>query len=57
MYEVNINFDEATKIWRSNKKSIGNGSFIYICGCLCKTGKKCKNKPLKNKQHCYIHSK
>ena len=40
MFEVNINFDEATKIWRSNKKSIGNGSFIYICGCLCKNGKK-----------------
>jgi len=57
MNEVNINFDEASKFWRNNKLSIGNGNFKYICGCLCKTGKKFKNKPLKNEQFCYIHRK
>ena len=30
-FEVNIDFDDATKKWRSNKKSIGNGSYKYIC--------------------------
>ena len=28
--EVIIDFDEASKAWRENKKSIGNGSFEYI---------------------------
>jgi hypothetical protein len=25
-----INFDEASKAWRSNKRSIGNGQFEYV---------------------------
>ena len=29
VYEVNIDFDEASKEWRSNKKSIGNGMYEY----------------------------
>lgn len=28
--EIIIDFDEASKAWRENKKSIGNGSFEYI---------------------------
>ena len=28
-YEVNIDFDEASKAWRKNKTSIGNGSYKY----------------------------
>lgn len=57
MYDVNIDFDQASKMWRNNKISIGNGSYKYICSALCKTGKKCRNKPLKNKQVCHIHNK
>ena len=29
LYEVDIDFDEASREWRSNKKSIGNGQFKY----------------------------
>ena len=29
-YDVNIDFDEASEAWRSNKKSIGNGMFKYV---------------------------
>lgn len=29
-YDVNIDFDEASDAWRSNKKSIGNGMFKYV---------------------------
>lgn len=25
-----INFDEASKAWRSNKRSVGNGQFEYV---------------------------
>lgn len=27
---ISINFDEASKAWRSNKRSIGNGQFEYV---------------------------
>jgi len=29
-YEVNIDFDGASKAWKANKKSIGNGQYKYI---------------------------
>ena len=31
LYEVNIDFDEASRAWLHNKKKIGNGSYKYIC--------------------------
>ena len=40
LYEVNIDFDEASKEWRHNKKSIGNGSYKYICTQTVKNKKK-----------------
>lgn len=30
LYEVDIDFDDASKAWRANKKSIGNGQYVYI---------------------------
>jgi hypothetical protein len=27
---VNIDFDEASKAWRSNKRSLGNGTYEYV---------------------------
>lgn len=33
-YEVNIDFDEASRAWRANKRRIGEGHFQYIiCPC------------------------
>ena len=29
LYEVDIDFDEASEAWRSNKTSIGNGQYKY----------------------------
>lgn len=29
LFEVNINFDEASSAWKQNKISIGNGCYIY----------------------------
>jgi hypothetical protein len=31
IYEVNIDFDGASEAWKSNKKSIGNGMYKYLC--------------------------
>ena len=53
-YTVNIDFDESQREWRKNKKSIGQGSFIYICGTITKKGEPCNNKPTYNGK-CYLH--
>jgi len=54
--KVEIDFDEASKAWRENKKSIGNGSFKYIC-CADKNGKKCGIKCIEREIYCRSHYK
>ena len=57
--EVYINFDEASAAWKANKKSIGNGSYKYIC-CAEKNdtnGKKCGIKCLMGEMYCRMHYK
>lgn len=56
LYDVKINFDEASEAWRANKKSIGNGHYKYICTQKTKTGNHCKRESLKFCDHCKIHS-
>ena len=55
--KVDIDFDEASKAWKSNKKSIGNGCYKYICTKITKTGKQCKNDSLRNCDYCRLHNK
>ncbi len=38
-YEVEIDFDEASKYWRNNKKHLGNSVFIYVCGATKKSNR------------------
>ena len=54
-YEVNIDFDEASRAWKANKKSTGNGSYKYICEATTKTGKKCKRCPFPGIAFCVMH--
>lgn len=56
LYNVEINFDEASEAWRANKKSIGNGHYKYICCQKTKSGNPCKRESLKFCDHCKIHS-
>lgn len=56
LYTVEINFDEASEAWRSNKKCIGNGHYKYICIQKTKSGNQCKRESLKFCDHCKIHS-
>ena len=35
----NINFDECINAWNENKKKIGNGMYVYICGKPLMSGK------------------
>ena len=55
-YEVNINFEEASKEWNKNKKRVDQ-SYIYICGLTTKKGTCCQNKRYKDQEYCYIHRK
>jgi hypothetical protein len=57
IYEVNIDFDEASKAWKENKCSIGNGSYKYICCLLNKNGKKCGIKCMNGEIYCKMHYK
>ena len=57
LYEVNIDFDEASTAWRANKKYVNNGTFKYICCGITKTGNKCNRQPLESSEYCKIHSK
>lgn len=57
LYEVNIDFDGASEAWRANKKSIGNGSYKYLCAKLSKNNNCCDNKCLPGEDYCKTHLK
>lgn len=38
-----IDFDEASKAWRANKKVLKNGTFAYKCIHIHSTGSPCKS--------------
>jgi hypothetical protein len=43
LYEVDIDFDDASACWRANKKKLKNCCYAYICGSIMKNGKTCMN--------------
>lgn len=57
IYEVNINFDEASEAWKANKKSIGNGSYKYLCCEKNNKNKNCIGKCLPGLDYCKTHLK
>lgn len=58
LYQVNIDFDDASESWKANKKSTGNGCYKYICGhTSLKTGKKCMRELKDTCDNCYYHRK
>ena len=57
LYMVEIDFDEASRMWKANKKSIGNGSYKYICSQTTKSGNECKRESLPGCDYCKQHFK
>lgn len=53
--EVNIDFDDASKEWHKNKKSIGNSQYKYIC--TISKNQICNKVCYKNSETCWIHRK
>ena len=57
LYKVEIDFDEASFAWKSNKKYIGNGTYKYICNQKSKNGNQCKRERTPGMDCCKMHSK
>ena len=55
LYEVNIDFDGASEAWRKNKKSKGNGTYVYKCEHICLSGKQCIREALPDCDYCKMH--
>ena len=55
IYEVNFDFDEASEVWKANKRYIGNGSYKYVCTKLGKNNNCCIAKCLPGKDYCRTH--
>ena len=55
LYMVEIDFVESMNAWRKNKKSIGNGSYKYICCRETKSGTTCKRESIKGHNYCKTH--
>ena len=47
-YRVDIDFDEASREWNANKRNIGNGEYIYVCGKKMRNDRKCLKPPTTN---------
>jgi hypothetical protein len=52
-----IDFDEASRLWKANKISLGNGTYKYKNNCqhITKNGAPCKKKCKEGDDVCHIH--
>ncbi len=57
LYAVDIDFDGASKAWKYNKKSTGNGCYRYLCENLNKNNKFCQTTCLSGERYCKKHFK
>jgi len=55
LFEVNIDFDEASRAWRANKRSVGNGTYKYTCEKMISSGRKCSKDAWNNSEFCCTH--
>jgi len=56
VFEVNIDFDEASLAWKANKKSIGGGCYKYKCFHIGNKNSKCNKEPVPGKEYCNKHN-
>jgi hypothetical protein len=57
LYTVEIDFDDASKEWKSNKLDMGNGVYKYICAKKGINGNLCIKKCLAGEEYCRVHLK
>lgn len=57
LFEVNIDFDEASRMWKENKWELGGGTYRYRCLKEGRNGAKCISKCLPGEDFCKTHLK
>jgi hypothetical protein len=55
LYEVNIDFDDASKCWLANKRSLGGGTYRYVCAKKGKNNNMCIARCLPGEDYCKTH--
>ena len=55
LFEVNIDFDDASKEWHKNKRSIGNSQYRYICEIQTNKKGTCNKVCYQSSDKCWIH--
>ena len=57
-YDVDIDFDDASRAWHANKKRVGQ-MYVYICGHDLRNGGTCQRRSLSTciDGHCFQHAK
>jgi hypothetical protein len=56
IFEVNIDFNDASLAWRANKRSIGGGCYTYKCPHVGNKNRKCRNEPIPSQEYCNKHN-
>jgi len=54
-YEVEIDFEDASNAWRSNKISMGNGMYNYRCSATKRDGCQCSQAVSDRTDYCKMH--
>ena len=57
IYKVEFDFDEASEIWKANKRRIGEGCYRYVCVKKGKHNNECIAKCLPGLDYCRTHYK
>lgn len=55
LYDVHIDFDEASLAWRANKRCFGNGCYVYVCAVRGKNNNRCVSRCLPGEDYCKNH--
>lgn len=50
-----IDFDDASKQWRANKRRLANGCYEYVCMGITKKGKQCVKRSYGYGDYCKMH--
>jgi len=56
IFEVNIDFNDASLAWRANKRSMGGGCYTYKCPHVGNKNRKCRNVPIPSQEYCNKHN-
>jgi hypothetical protein len=57
VYEVNIDFDDASREWLQNKRKLRDCTYVYKCMYVTRSNRQCTGKAIPNSCYCMYHAK